>query len=184
MFIQPNASCFFTTSYCSYCISINRSPPHHSNSILENILTSNLSLVSFGQVIFQTKRLKTGEERYLAASYKQWRAMLGRTPRFPAPYPACRGKPWDFCSFSFHSFFLPLTISHVCIVHVGHFHTSPFHSHLFPAGTLLLPPSPGCLFLWHTKFNEHGWGSYLLQHQLLLRGFATEESDVPSLSNH
>lgn len=104
MFIQPNASCFFTTSYCSSCISINRSPPHHSNSILENILTSNLSLVSFGQVIFQTKRLKTGEERYLAASYKQWRAMLGQTPRFPAPYPACRWKPWDFCSFSFHSF--------------------------------------------------------------------------------
>lgn len=34
-------------------------PPHHLNSKPENILTPSLSLVDFGQVIFQTRKLKT-----------------------------------------------------------------------------------------------------------------------------
>lgn len=100
---------------------------HHPlpTTLIENILSPNLSLVNFGQVIFQTTRMKT-EKRHVPTFHNQSRAKVGWTPRFPASYPVCRGKPCGFCSFSSDIHFLSLTISHLYIMHLDHCHT-PFY---------------------------------------------------------
>lgn len=58
MFIQPQCFLFFHYQLL-LLLYLHHPPPHHLNSKLENILSPNLSLVNFGQVIFQTRRLKT-----------------------------------------------------------------------------------------------------------------------------
>lgn len=144
-----SAQCFlFFHHQLLLLLYLHHPPPHHLNSKLENIFSPNLSLVNFGQVIFQTRRLKS-EKRHVPTLDNQSRAKVEWRPRLLASYPVCRGKACGFCSFSSCIHFLSLTISHLYIMHADHSHT-PHSTLFFPARTFLLLNSTPHVSFWDT----------------------------------